>query len=282
MMTQFFQKTLYLLFFLLVSTHLSGNEALLDAKGNLHPSLLRILDAVEMPPLNPTKNALTQINCWAQKNLLRQGERWNIQSARFEHLKPALLPYLKDLGLVEAKFPCFKRYTGAIIHGALYSRVSLRLQFLIDQWNLGVRFSHLYFLTGERPLQECEKELLQSTAKTECEMIQQIWEKSDLPPEMRSLVEVHFVNAPMKGRPNAPIRPTTNDTIKKWLRDNPPRGSYLSVTNAPYHHRQDQALRRLAPSTFHFETVGTQASDDLPLWLFLDELARMIYDIAKG
>lgn len=260
--------------------------------------LLQLLEILGMPPLEKTNNSIFQINEWAQKNLLRQGERWEQQAFVFEKLQSKIKPLLCDLGFINTLPSHFNQYQGALVHGALLSRVRLRLHYLIEQWNLGIRFSELYFLSGERPLNpiyENEDLLKQEDPsllkikknwqapkelpKTEVEMMQLVWEQSDIPEDMRKYVKVYFVNAPMKKDPksNTLLRPTTDDTIDMWVKSSPSKGRYLAITNAPYINRQDTVTRTIAPSDYEFDTVGPAADTEEHMAIFLDELARLIF-----
>jgi hypothetical protein len=264
--------------------------------------LLQLLKLLGMEELNPAEEAILQINQWTQKNLLRQGERWQEQSNKFEKHSSKISSFLDELGFVKATLPHFKNYQGAIVHGAQLSRVRLRLDYLIKQWEKGIRFSYLYFLSGERPLDEQQENtnaLLSDSdsllkirknwlkplefPKTECEMIQLVWEQSEVPEEMRQQVYVYFVNAPMKkdSKSEKLLRPTTDDTVEAWLKCIPPQGRYLAVTNAPYTNRQDLVTRTIAPQGYSFETIGPEASEQTKSVIILDELARFIYQIKQ-
>ncbi|MES2199723.1 MAG: hypothetical protein V4489_06110 [Chlamydiota bacterium] len=260
--------------------------------------LLQLLDIVGMPPLNPSESAILQINAWAQKNLLRQGERWQEQMIQFEKLKSQIKPLLLDLGFIDATSSQFRDYQGAILHGAILPRVRIRLNYLVEQWKSGVRFSKLYFLSGARPLvmQHENKDCLMQDhtsplkikkdwkapkefPKTESEMIQLVWEQSDIPDDMCRNLEVHFINAPMKKDPKSEnlLRPTTDDTIETWLKTAPLQGRYLAITNAPYTNRQDAVIRTIAPCEYGFDTIGPAADEYEQMAIYLDELARLIF-----
>lgn len=274
------------------------SRVLFDENYEPRAQLLQLLEVVGMPSLDSSQEAIFQINDWAQKNLLRQGERWQEQTTRFEALKTSVNPLLSELGFIETVAPHFKEYEGAIVHGALLPRVRHRLHYLIEQWKQGVRFTHLYFLGGERPLEATKenKEAFiddkdsalkirsgwiepEKWPETECEMMQLVWEQSDIPPDMLKQVKVFFVNAPMKKDPRSEklIRPTTDDTILSWLKLNPLCGRYLAITNAPYINRQDMVIRMIATSGYGFDTVGSGASEQEKMAIFLDELARLVF-----
>lgn len=261
-------------------THSDPYRLLVDEEGQPRVKLLNVLELVGMPPLNTSENAFIQINHWAQKYLLRQGERQEPQTIRFEKLKPQIKPLLADLGFIDSIAAHCKTYQGAIVHGSFLSGVRLRFNYLVEQWKKGVRFHSIYFLSGERPLTEEEKEnpFMQGLEKqTESEMTEVVWKKSQIPNEMRNAVKVFFVNA--KGNQGA--RPTTDDTVKAWLKETPPFGYYLAVTNAPYINRQHLVMRTIAPNEYKFDTIGPRANDQIKMAIVLDELARCIFQMIQ-
>lgn len=288
----------------LEKNHLSrgASRLLFDESYQPRDKLLQLFQTLSMPSLDKSQKPIVQINAWSQNNLLRQGERWHQQTDDFESLKSQIKPFLTDLGFVKASFPKFKTYDGAIIHGASLTRVRLRLHYLIEQWQQGVRFSTLYFLGGERPLDpEIESWTVfmdKSSSplkikegwleplhmpKTECEMMQIVWQQAEIPEDMRQNVKVYFVNASMKQDPNSGkwMRPTTDDTVQSWLAMNPSPGRYLAITNAPYVNRQDMVMRSIASKNYGFDTVGYGADEKEKMAIFLDELARLIFQTKK-
>lgn len=261
-------------------------------------NLQMLLELTGMKSSMSEECTIEEINAWVQQHFLRYGERWQEQSNRYEKLRPQLMPLLKQLGFVEPVVPLFKKYRGAIVHGGMLMRVRLRLHFLVEQWKNGVRFSHLYFLSGERPLEvqyenretfvQADESLLKikkdwilsEVPTTECEMVRLIWEQSDIPDDMRAEVAVYFIDAPMKmDSKDVLLRPTTDDTIVAWLKTTPPFGRYFAVTEAPYINRQDLVMQTFASPYYTVETVGAGAKQDELMAIFLDELARCIYQI---
>lgn len=266
------------------------------------PKLLQLLKILSMPFDEQTSPSLEDIKFWTQKNLKRTGERHEQQKHHFESLYPNLMPLLKEIFLVQEICPHLKEYEGALIHGATIKGVRLRLKYLLDQWNQGIRFKTLYFLTGERLLfpHENETALLtnelglnirpdwekpEALPETEKEMIEWIWDQTETPENMKSSIEVFFVNAPMKIDPikQVSLRPTTSDTVKEWVQMNPTPGTYLAVSNNPYIPRQDLILRKWASPEILIETVGPAACEEDPksIFLALDEIASTIYEIAE-
>lgn len=279
------------------------SKLLFDENFTPKATLLKLLESLGMEPLNESESAIDQINRFGQTHLLRRGERWEAQTQHFEALKPTIKPLLNELGFIQASSAHFKQYEGAIVHGGLLPRARLRLHYLVEQWKQGVTFSSLYFLTGSRPLepqhenQDAFKNDENSLLKirkdwrhpatwpiTECEMIQLIWEQSDIPQQMREQINIVFIDVPMKQHPTNEklIRPTTDDTVIAWLQSHPSLGRYLAITNAPYTNRQDLVVRSIAKSPdYLFDTIGSGADDQEQMAIFLDELARYIFQIKQ-
>lgn len=275
---------------ILLSLHsLYANEEpivpLFDEKNRPQALLLNLLEIVGMQPLSQSPY---EINQWTQMHLLRSGERWEQTSGRFENLKPQIKPILSRLGYVEEVSPRFQTYQGAIVHGALLSGLQYRLDYLLQLWKQGIRFPSLYFLSGERPLEQYEKKSLclidpQMNLQTEYEMTKFLWEHTNVPNDMRNKVAIYYINAPMQKdiKLEKMIRPNTDDSVRAWLSLNPPHGRYLAVTNNPYVQRQDLVIKTIAPATYSFDTVGPKANQNERMAIFLDELARYIYVYTK-
>lgn len=278
--------------------HWGFSHLLFDENFRPRVKLVKLLELVGMEPLTEEEHQIVKINEWAQKNLLRQGERWEAQSKKFDALESAILPLIIDLGFVSGTSAHFKSYQGGLVYGALLPTVRQRLHFLIEQWKEGVRFSHLYFLGSERPVVEQyenptsftkdEESLLKikkgwqaplEFPKTENEINQLVWEQSEIPEEMQKSVKVHFMTAPMKIDPKTgkTLRPTTDDTIDSWLNASPVPGCYVVASNAPYINRQDLVIRAIAPAAYCFDTIGPEASCQVKVAVLLDELARFIF-----
>lgn len=275
---------------------------LFDANWKASPKLIELLNLVGMDVSSETNCTIEKINAWAQKNLLRKGERWEEQSDRFEALKPKLFPLFQDLGFIHASTPQSTYYEGAIVLGSSLPSLRSRLFHLVQKWQEGVRFKTLYFLGGARPLEPAfegreallndestplkirkDWEGMQAIPQTECEMIKLVWEQSEIPDDMRKSVAVSFIDAPMKYLPNVekPERPTTEDTVYYWLMENPELGSYLAVSNGAHKLRQHVMLQSLVGSAYAIDTIGSATQDGTKMVIILDELARLIFQLQK-
>lgn len=263
-------------------------------------ALLKLLQLVGMDTSQTSPPSIQTIKDWTQKNLIRNGERWEQQITEFELLKPDLILQLKKLGFTDPIYPSFNCYQGAILHGALLPTVRFRLYWLVELWKQGIRFTDLYFLSGQRPLHTEIENLdairtdtntvskiedgwvrINTVPTSESEMMQCVWEQAQIPPEMRCQVRAHFISAPMKisNEAGTLVRPNTEDTVIEWLKTFPLYGRYLSVSNAPYVRRQGLITQMLANENYLIDPTGPGIKGNEKMAILLDELARFIYTI---
>ncbi len=222
------------------------------------------------PDASPAEIVAETQRLWLQKGK----ERWEFDS-RYESLKPKAWPLFEKMGYLTKAEPRRAHYDYALVHGALLSRVGDRVAYLASLCNQGmIRFDSIVFLTGARPLQESEKQVLPNLS-TEREMVEWVYNHSGLPKDL----PVVFIDAPMKQRPDGSwLRPQTSDTILHWLISNPSPGSCLAISNQPYVAYQDAVARNHLPSDFDLETVGPAPIGSLSVSLLLDTLAKELYE----
>lgn len=263
----------------LEESDLSGR--IVDEHFTPRPQLIALLQLVGMPSCRQT---LQEINEWAQANLLRRGTRWDVQSDKFEHLVLQLLPDLTALGLIEEVYASYPSYEGAIVHGGEFSWMRSRLYALIAAWNQGVRFGHVYFLTGEQETLPKEIHDMQAygVCSFPCNQSEQayfLWNHIEMPAEMQATVQLHVIEAPKKTNliTGEKYLPNTEDTVRCWLTTSPPFGCYLAASNQPHVGRQGLGIMLWAPEGYSFDTIGKGISESMRMGVVLDELARWIY-----
>ena len=84
-------------------------------------------------------------------------ERWQMTPLYFELKTQTIIDtHLKNLGFFDAIPPKQNTYDYAIVLGATVGTMLARLRYLVDQWNLGLRFQHLVFFTGSRQIEAHE------------------------------------------------------------------------------------------------------------------------------
>lgn len=226
-------------------------------------------------------NTLQEANAYAQKHLLRTGERWDKQAddalqQKMKENNEFLVARLKALGMIDAVVPEKKECVYALLMGALRSRVADRLAHLKTLYDEGYRFKHVVLLGGVRELQVGEKVGLPADVTTEAEMM--AYEYKQL--ACFENVQMLLVNAPMIQKPDgSSARPTTDSTLELFAKVAPSDGSCLVVSNNPYILRQTKtAQRMLDQARFPVTSAGPAASPDGNIVIFMDEFARTLYE----
>jgi len=257
----------------------SANE-LIDEKGHPTPPLLSLFELLDIPSIEAAK-----------KNWRQRGERWDFEEVSSEK-EDAIHALLKDLGVFDQKIASKQHYKYGIVLGALIPAVRIRLGSLLDEWNRGVRFDYLVFLTGQRPL-HVEKESIKvflndkntdlafdkdwvydgNFPKNETEMMRSVFEQAALPEEIKKLPLI-IIDAP----PIPPLgRPTTESTVIEWLKTNPEKGSCLFFSAQPFVGYQDAILRCYLDPDFSVETVGRAGGLTFPTAILLDTVAKWLF-----
>lgn len=217
------------------------------------------------------ENSLEGINAACQKNLLRKpgAERWQIESG-FEEKREQLMPYFKELGMCSEIKPSadLAAYDYIVFLGATTERTYDRIAYIADALKKLPAGSQplIVLLTGMRPLDPSHEDM--SYGSTESAMMEGVY-------KTLGLADIPYVviSAPMKGA----ARPTTDDTVHAWLATNPKPGRCLVVSSQPFVQRQADVLRALLPAGFTVEAIGQAAKDDYTAAVYLDELARTVY-----
>lgn len=204
-------------------------------------------------------------------------ERWELAELSSKQ-KIFVLKWAAAEGLYSPWKPLCKEYDKALILGATTSRMQMRLDYLKQLWDEGVRFSEIIWLTGDRPLDKRVDELT-DRCSNESEAARVIWEETNLPDEMRK-VEVLFVAVPMKVAGSTKKRPNTEDTLVAWLKIEPKPSRALFVSDQPFCGYQFAVVKGALPEEFMFDLVGPgvdPASHPAAAAITLDSIARWIY-----
>ncbi len=231
-------------------------------------------------------NDYTDILKQTQSKWLRQAntERWDIKDSKTHKYDK----YFKELGMVNPLYPTTKKYTYVAILGATAPTMITRmdfLKFLIEK--KFISFEQLVILTGTRKLNPlADKKKINnafylkkiSSFKTETEVAIFLSEQIFVKTNVINQANINIISA-IKYTGS---RPNTGDTVKAWLKQNPKSGTILAISNQPYIGRQHAVLQYLLPKEFEVETVGATSSKDITDKLYLDSLARWIYQLVRS
>lgn len=271
-------------------THMFSNLTLHE-NGCFHPSFEKILKIFDIDSKKPFKDVLNQTQLlWFQKGK----ERWEFNNA-YSHQEESILPLLSELKCLETVHAKKLSYDVAILHGSTMDSFRKRLQFLIDEFTRGVRFNHVYILTGDRPLikdLESKKHLddrtnpylkirsdfqpLDIEISTENEMIEYMLTQVDYPEDMQNISFSVFCVPHLKDEQGNYRRARTEDTIIHWKAEEHPKGEILAFSSQPYVGYQHKVLEYFFPNHL-IETIGYQAPKNLPLSIHLDNLTKWLY-----
>jgi len=271
------KKFLFFIFCLL-ATFLQANlhYTLIDEDRKPTPCFNELLDALSFSDDRTFEQivVITQ-NQWMQKGK----KRWEF-AAKEEDKRELLLPFLHKLKCFEEIAPQEKNYDYAIVLGALSSRIERRLSFLIELWQRGIRFKQLVFLSSDRPiLRDLEK--VPNGINTESELLSFTFKNLSLPEQLRK-IPLQVISSPLILNQKKVIEyPNTGHTFLDWLKSNPKPGTCLIISDQPFVGYQDAVAQSFLPSSFSCETVGMSAQEDLPIAIYLDNLAKWLYQEFK-
>jgi hypothetical protein len=248
----------------------------LDASGQPKKPLLALLELLEVPH----NGTLTSIVEATQERWLRKSatERWQL-SELYPDKKEKALALLSQIECVDAVVPMESHYRYALILGGPLERAKIRIQHLVALWEQGIRFDEVVLLTGNRTI-DPNFERIDPSIKNETELMELLYKITPMPEAMRK-VRVTVADAP-KHADGA--RPNTADTVYAWLKLKPQLGSCLAVSCQPFAGYHDSVLKTYLPQEFLVETVAAAAPGKTLLAMYLDNLARWLYqeNIRRG
>ena len=168
----------------------------------------------------PSDSSVETIAEMLVEKCFQKNDRWTFEH-RFGDMGEILHPLFEEIGCFETVQASQKHYDYAVILGSLRAGVEYRIEFLLQEWERGVRFDQVVLLTGVRPLLPKEK---CPDLQSEAEMMEFVWHQTNMPRELKEL-PLTVVNAPP-----APDRDRadTQGTIETWL-EMAPKGVVLCV-----------------------------------------------------
>jgi|GEM_PF-493544 len=259
-----------------VASSASAKTQLIDSLIDRKPTvaLSELLTLTDVPAVDNFNDLVRQTQAhWFQ----RGKERWEF-GPRFEARRAQLMPVLRRLNVIDAIRAEDKHYRYGLVHGAMASAVARRLDFLVEEWQRGVRFDEIVFVTGQRRLDSTlEKTFIAAGLKTEPEMMQYLWKSKALPAALKRLPLKIADALPVRSPGGQLKRPQTKDAIQAWLASNPQPAKAVFISNQPYVGYQHAVAETTMPKQFDFETIGPAASEKTKISVCLDAIARWLY-----
>ncbi|NQY41929.1 MAG: hypothetical protein HRT87_01080 [Legionellales bacterium] len=255
----------------------------------------RTVFSKDLVPTETLKNLLKEENLdyssypgilkTTQSNWLRNvnKERWDINHSSTNKYEE----YFRNLGMIEPVYPTDDNFTYAVLLGATVPSMIKRMEFLktlLQEYQ--ITFKKLVILTGARELHPIgdfdkmgEHEYAEQIKllKTEVEAARWLADEIFVKTKLIKLDKIQIVNA----TDFSGSRPTTDDTIRTWLKSNPAPGRILAISHQPYVGRQGAVLQSLLPEGFRVEVVGFGKSSEVGESVLFDSLARWIYQLGK-
>lgn len=205
-------------------------------------------------------------------------ERWQIRDT-FADKKDLLMPLLKALGFCETVYPKSTYYTYGLMLGDMVVGLHGRLLFVKELINRSVRFEQFVLLTGKRMLTQEEIAALSSylesehSCKTETEAFVLLVKKFLCP----GSTPIVLIDTPAVYEQGQLRRPTTADTVNRWIETKPQPGSCLALSSQPFLPYQHLTLKEILPADFTIETCGPVDPETDTVAIYLDSLARWLY-----
>jgi hypothetical protein len=267
-------------------------HCLLDGEGKPSNNLKRLLELFSIQHDNTLKTIVEKTQ---QVFMCQPGKEGFQIGDSFKEQTDEALSLFYGIGLLQEIRPHYKQYDYALLLGTALPEVRMRLAYLIDLFNKGIRFKAIVLLAGARSLDprlESELELLNPSQsllplkqywhltgelpKTESDMMKMVFDQAALPEEMQSIPCI-FIDTPMHSNSDGDLYPpSTEDIVAQWLSQNPIPGTCLVISNQPYVGCQDAIIKRILPKTFSIDTVGKKATE-MNMTIFLDTIARWLY-----
>jgi hypothetical protein len=271
------KKLLIVLFLFTAFLHADFRTVLINEQGELTPSFSEMVDYL----LHPKDKSVETIVELTQTMWLQKGKkRWEFDQKE-EEKRDLLLPFLRKLKNFERIEPEEKTFDYALVLGALSSRMERRLTFLVELWQKGIKFQQIVFLSSDRPLFPL-LETIPEGIHTESELMGFFFKNQPVPDEMRK-IPLQVISSPLILNEKGTFDfPNTGHTFSDWLKTKPHPGKCLIISDQPFVGYQDAVARGSLPPTFTCETVGMEALEDLPMAVYLDNLAKWLYQEQKN
>jgi hypothetical protein len=198
---------------------------------------------------------------------------------------PIFMRQFDRLGLLAEILPSKNEYDYVLLLGAMYDTFKYRLDWLEQAIVNGLKVKIIVLMGSHRPLEQrheldrmSKNHIFKKHPLTEIEMMEALIAQSSIK-NLQPNIKFIKVASSMKQRNGILMRANTRDTVIDFLDLNQKPGSVLAISSQPHVLRQDLVIRSHLFMPWQIETVGKNAPINLPTSVYLDELARILYQL---
>ncbi len=264
------------------------NTLFFDDNNNPSQELLRVLELTNIDH----DGTLAGIVSATQGAWFKSGKfRFEISDEDREMITPELMECFQKLEMVHDRFSSKDEYDYVLLLGATITAVRKRLAFLLKCMSVSLKANNVVMLGSGRKLdpQRESFEMLTNpengilafkegwflegdAPRTEAEMMKMVVEQSDLPSDLEFVFIAHTGE-----------RANTGQTVEMWLeQESPAVGSVLAVSSNPFVGYQAQSVANSLPQGFGIEGCGYASIAAYGLHVYLDNLAKFLYELNKA
>lgn len=260
---------------------------------SVRPELVRLATMARLP-INSDVNAI-------DLNTALQAEWFKVGKLRVEiGGRPATgeeLELFRALGAVDAIHPDLKtNYAGGVAFAGMMKAVNRRVGYLISEIQAGLKVPNpFWFLAGTRAVNldqegpECVSRIIEETGSS----LGGAWRLATWPTNevevvgfiltfngLSALTPIKVLQTTARHPDGKPKNPNTEETVRRWLIEEPSDGCYLLVSSQPWCWNQLQQTERIAREKgrlgMRFRVCGPAAPPTIKFEQYLDDLARRL------
>ena len=257
-------------------------------------TLSELMTLLDVPHQKNLPSLIKASQIWRRKP---DQERWEVAELKLDDKKRTqVIKLLTRLKLIEDIRPESKQFRYAILLSGTVPRMRTRLEQLVKNWQSGVRFDEIIFLTSQRILNpeidrvdelvnkaiganKTADEKAKARPATEFEAAQLVYLTTPMPEDMRK-VKIHYTATARDWLGNRWQRKNTREGIHSWLATKPPAGSALIVSDQPHINYQGEVAYQEFPEDFPIDFTGEAAlPNNKNLINYLDALALWLHNL---
>jgi len=207
-------------------------------------------------------------------------EKWQVTEI-YEDKRVELLPVFRRMGLVDSLLAVRSGYAHTLFMAGHVERMILRRKVFFELQKQGVSWGNVVFLASDRPLITAEKKVLITAGwdpipDTEAALYPRFFTEMvavDGAIGCISATGCYMANGQFR-------RANTADTVIEWLKTNPLPGPTLLISSQPLCLHQKLVAQTYLEG-WDVDVVGLQAPTTTPIGLYLDTIARILYQAMR-